>query len=133
MIRGILTLALVAGLSTCKGDETVAAYDGGKQWRLAELNGALFSDRATLTFGKDGKVTGQAPCNSFVSEQTKPYPWIGFGPILSTRKSCPELPAETAFFAALTEMTLAEVSGDLMILSDDNGRQMLFKASQDGG
>lgn len=122
-------LALVA----CKKDESVAGYDGNKLWQLAELDGSPFAARATLAFGGDGKVTGNGPCNAFFTEQTKPYPWIGFGPIGSTRKMCPEMDDETAFFKALSEMTLAEVSGDVMILSNDAGREMLFKAAPSGG
>lgn len=130
MIRIFLTLTLTLALAACKNDETVAGYDGGQIWRLTELDNAPFDAPATLQFGAGGKVTGQAACNSFFSEQSKPYPWVGFGPIGSVRMMCPQMPAETAFFSALTDMTLAEVSGDMMILSNDAGRQMVFKAAQ---
>ena len=131
MIRIFLAFALALGLAACKKDETVAGYDGDKTWTLVEVDGASFSSRATLEFSDDGKVNGQAPCNTYFSEQTKPYPWIGFGPIGSTRKMCPELEEETMFFNALHEMTQAEVSGDVMILRNDAERQMVFKASKD--
>ncbi len=133
MIRIFLAFALALGLAACKKDETVAGYDGDKTWTLVEVDGAPFSSPATLQFADDGKVSGQAPCNSYFSEQTKPYPWIGFGPIGSTRKMCPSMEDETLFFNALGEMSQAEVSGGVMILSNDAGRQMLFKTSKDDG
>ncbi len=42
--------------------------------------------------------------------------------------ACPELAAETAFRQALRDMTLAEVSGDVLIPSNDQGHEMLFTA-----
>ncbi|WP_245815105.1 META domain-containing protein [Shimia gijangensis] len=111
----------------------MAGYDGEKLWILTEIDGVEFAARATLLFGEDNKVTGQAPCNSFFTKQTKPYPWIGFDPIGSTRMACPEMNKETLFFNTLGKMTLAEVSGDVMILSNDSGRQMVFKAAPTDG
>lgn len=120
-------------LSACKEDETVAGYDSGQTWQLTELDGAAFTANATLEFGEAGKVTGQAPCNSFFSEQTKPYPWIAFGPIGATRMMCPQMTEEKAYLTALTEMSQAEVSGDVLILSNEAGRQMVFKAAPRDG
>jgi heat shock protein HslJ len=42
--------------------------------------------------------------------------------------ACPEMVAETAFFEALDDMTLSEASGDTLILSNSDGRQMVFVA-----
>lgn len=120
-------------LAACKKDETVAGYDGRKRWILTEIDGASFDAHTTLEFGDKGKVTGQAPCNSYFTTQTKPYPWIGFDAIGATRMMCPDMPKETAFFAALSDMSFAEVSGDIMILSNDAGRQMVFRATEDDG
>lgn len=134
MTRIFLAFALtLTTLSACKKDESVAGYDGGKLWTLTEIDGSVFAARATLQFGEDNKVTGQAPCNTYFGEQTKPYPWIGFDPIGSTRMMCPEMDEETLFFKVLSEMTLAEVSGDIMILSNEAGRQMVFKAAPSDG
>ena len=133
MIRILLAFALTLGFSACKKDETVAGYDGDNTWTLVEVDGAPFTSSATLQFSNDGKVSGQAPCNTYFSEQTKPYPWIGFGPIGGTRKMCPDMEKEILFFNALAEMAQAEVSGDVMMLRNDAGRQMVFKASKDDG
>ena len=131
MLRTALITALT--LSACAQDESVAAYDGDQIWVLQQLDNAPFEAMASLSFDEDGKVTGQAPCNSFFTEQTKPYPWIGFGPIGTTRMICTDIEAEKRFLSALMEMTLVEVSGMVMILSNDAGRQMLFRAQKDDG
>ena len=42
--------------------------------------------------------------------------------------ACDSLSAETVFFTALGDMTLAEVVGDTLILSNDKGREMVFQS-----
>lgn len=126
-----LAIALVAtcALAGCIQDETVAAYGAeGKLWVLQTLDNAPFPARATLQFEPQGRFSGQAPCNQFNGVQTAPYPWFETGPMASTKKACPELKAETAFLSALQDMQLAEVLGDTLVLSNEMGREMTFKA-----
>ncbi|QGX99394.1 META domain-containing protein [Roseovarius faecimaris] len=131
MIRSALAVLLtVLALAGCRADETVTAYGGAdKIWHLQSLDGDAFQATATLTFPEPGQISGQAPCNSFTATQSAPYPWFTTGPVASTRRACPALKAETAFLTALSEMSLVEVLGDTMILSNDAGRQMVFKAA----
>lgn len=127
-----LALPLIAAtlLSTCDSDETLAAYgEGDVTWQLQSLDGQPFTAEATLAFPAEGQITGRGPCNSFSGSQTKPYPWFGAGPLRSTRRACPELAAEQAYLAALRAMTLAEVQGNTLILSNDQGREMVFSAA----
>ena len=110
-------------------DETITAYGGADVvWTLTELDSTPFTARATLVFEDGGAVSGQAPCNRFQAQQSVPYPWIEVGPIMATKMACPDLEAETAYLGALQEMTLAEVSGPVLILSNDAGREMVFRA-----
>ena len=74
-----------------------------------------------------GKISGQAPCNRYFATQSTPYPWFEAGPIGATRMACASLSADTVFFTALSDMTLAEVVGDTLILSNDKGREMVFQ------
>ena len=121
-------LALLA-LANCRGDETVAGYGGGDvTWRLVELDGKVFKARAALHLGAKGEISGEAPCNRYFGTQTAPYPWFAAEKIGTTRRACPDLDAETAFLAALSDMTLSEVLADTLILSNDAGREMVFKA-----
>lgn len=125
-----LTLMLATlFLTACIGDETVAGYGGADRiWVLTELDGTPFADRATLQFPETGRIAGEAPCNRYSGVMTTPYPWFAATQVVSTRMACPSLDAEAKFLEALTAMTLSEVLGDVMILSNDAGREMLFKA-----
>lgn len=130
----MLRLAIIAGffgLSQCDTNETVAAYGAADQvWVLTELDGVAFAARATLTFPAPDKIAGKAPCNSYQGEMNAPYPWFDAEQVATTRMACRDLQAETAFLAALSAMSLSEVSGDTMILTNDAGGEMLFKASE---
>ncbi|MEP5154769.1 META domain-containing protein [Planktotalea sp.] len=128
MIRP-LALTAFALLTACVGDESVANFGAAdKVWVLSEINGAPFTARATMEFGEDGALSGQAPCNRYSTKQTAPYPWFGIGPVLATKRACQELDSETAFFKALESMTLSEVSGPVLVLSNDAEETMVFKA-----
>jgi len=122
-----LLALLLAG--ACTGDETLTAYGAsGKLWRLSSIDGAAFTAPVSLSFPKPGTIAGQAPCNRFQGRQTAPYPWFTVASLAATRSACPELRAESAFLQALQEMTLAEISGSVLILSNGQGREMLFRA-----
>ena len=96
------------------------------------IDGTVFDARATLVFPAPGQVAGEAPCNRFSGNQSAPYPWFDLGPLAVTRRACPELTAEAAYFAALDRMTLVEVTGQTLILSTPEGGEMLF-IQADGG
>ncbi|MGR3760782.1 META domain-containing protein [Roseobacteraceae bacterium NS-SX3] len=121
-------LALLLPLTAC-GDETVAGYGAsGKVWKLAEIDGAGFPAAATLSFPQRGRIAGTAPCNNFSGAMTAPYPWFEAETLAVTRRACADLDAEAAFLAALQDMREAEVLGDVLILRNEAGREMLFKA-----
>lgn len=44
--------------------------------------------------------------------------------------ACPELESEDAFFETLQEMRSAELQGDVLILRNPIGDEMIFKASE---
>ena len=59
-----------------------------------------------------------------------PYPWIKIENIAATKRACPDLAAESAYFTSLQAMTLSEVLGDVLILSNDEGDEMVFRKVQ---
>lgn len=129
MTRLAIIFAFV-GLTQCASDETLAGYGGADRvWTLTELDGVPFPAQANLTFPETGKIAGQAPCNRYFAEMKAPYPWFETGPIAATRMACPDLQAETDFLTALGEMTESEITGKVMILRDDAGREMVFTTS----
>ncbi|WP_235604608.1 META domain-containing protein [Sulfitobacter sp. EhC04] len=128
MMRYFPLVALLA-LAACDSDETLRAHGAAdKEWRLVELQDAPFTATATLTFPEQGVVTGQGPCNSFSTTNTVPYPWFDAGPVIATRRACPDLAAESAYFTLLEAATLSEVLGNTLTLSDDSGVLLTFKA-----
>ncbi|MGJ8547099.1 MAG: META domain-containing protein [Sulfitobacter sp.] len=131
MMKLSIALVVTAAFTACKGDETLRSYGAADQvWKLTTLNGAAFAPTATLQFPETGLLSGKAPCNSYRAEMSAPYPWFEAGPIAATKLACPDLAAETAFFDALAAAREAEVLGDTMVLSNTEGLEMVFKASE---
>lgn len=127
MIR-ILFITTLLSILGCT-DETISGYaDPAAVYRLVTLDEAPFMAEATIAFPEEGQIAGTGPCNRWSARQAVPYPWFEAGSILATKRACPELVEEAAFFAALGEMTLAEVQGPVLILSNDAGREMVFEA-----
>ena len=127
MVRFALPLFALSFLGCA--DETVSGYaDPAASYRLVEIEGQAFAARATITFPEEGRVAGEAPCNRWSAVQAVPYPWFELGPIAATKRACSALEDEGRFFAMLSAMTLAEVQGPVLILSDDDGREMVFEA-----
>lgn len=124
------SLAIFAiSLSSCGPDETISGYAStGAVYRLQSLNNAPFPATANIAFPAQGRVTGTGPCNGYHADQTAPYPWFALGPIAATRRACPDLAAETDYFTALSQMTLAEVAGPVLILSNTDGGEMVFQS-----
>ncbi|TDT75498.1 heat shock protein HslJ [Litoreibacter halocynthiae] len=117
-------------LAACK-DETISGYaEDGAVWQLESINGAAFKARARLTFPQPGKIAGSGPCNRYFGKQTAPYPWFSVDGVASTKRACPDMRAESVFFEALRKMTLSEATGATLILSNETGDQMIFKASE---
>jgi heat shock protein HslJ len=128
MTRLILTLPLLA-LFQCDKDETVAAYGAGdRTWALQEIDGQPYEASALLRFPEAGKIEGNAPCNSYSGTLNAPYPWFEVTDLVATRAACAGLEAEGFYFAALMAMSQSEVSGDVLILRNDDGHEMVFTA-----
>lgn len=124
-----LILALILAFTVLQPDETVRRYGAADRiWHVVTLSGAPFPATAKLTFPSRNVIAGEAPCNSFRTTNTTPYPWIEVGPIAATRRACPDLPAEQAFFAALEAARTVVIEGDTMTLSDEQMPLMVLKA-----
>lgn len=127
---GLISL-IGLGLAACRGDETIAAYGAADIiWYLAEMDGLPFNAAASLQFPESGVISGSAPCNSYSAVQDAPYPWFDAQKLSVTRMTCDDLAAEGRFFQALQTMTLSEVSGGTLILSNDAGRELVFRAAE---
>lgn len=123
-------LLLFFALAACQQDETVSGYLGESDglFQLVSLNDQAFDGDATIDLSEAGRVSGKAPCNTYFAEQTAPYPWFEIGPIASTKRACPDLDVEQLFFKVMGRMTLAEVSGSTLILSNTDDESLVFQA-----
>jgi len=122
-----IAFALPFFISACFEDETTSGYaDPDAIYVLNEVNGAAFKARATINFPEEGKIAGAAPCNTFSGNQEVPYPWFEAREIAMTKRACAELDAEQLFFRTLGEMTLVEVSGPALVLTNEAGGEMVF-------
>ena len=130
MLKLWLTLPIL--LAACLKDETASGRaDPRAVYALREWNAQAFSGTATISFPEPGRIAGDAPCNRFFANLTVPYPWFAIDRIGTTRRACPEAQTENEFFKALRSASLVEVSGPVLILSNDEGLQMVFRAGQD--
>lgn len=122
-------LCLLPFLTLGCADESISGYaDRSAVYRLLELNGVPYAANASISFPEPGRAQGQGPCNAWSAEQWTPYPWIDLGPIAATRRACPDLELEAVFFNALSQVSLAEVVGPVLILTDEEGSELVFRA-----
>lgn len=128
-MRALIFGLLLFGLPASCQDETLTGYaDPNAVFVLQEMDGTPFKERATIQFDTTGQVRGTGPCNRYSATLSVPYPWFELGPIAASRRACPALSIEAAFFRNLTAMRLAEVQGRVLILSTTEGRELVFRA-----
>lgn len=105
----------------------------GAEWVVEDINrgGVIDRTRLTLTFGADGRVSGNGGCNSFSGSYSADGSSVTFGPLAMTRRACigEALNAqETRYAAALTGRMTWEIRADgALELTGDGGRRLLLR------
>lgn len=110
-------------------DTVGEAAPTGTVYRLSAFNDAPATFGATIRFFEDGTVSGAGPCNSYRATQKAPLPWVEITDLTSTRRTCPEQRSEDAFFLSLQAMDFAEVAGDSLLLTNDEGQSLFFRSA----
>jgi heat shock protein HslJ len=129
-MKRLFTILAGSLILTACADETLTAYGAeGQEFVLVDMNGQPFAASATISFPEPGRGDGQGPCNYYFGAQTAPYPWFSIDGVGSTLMACEQLDLEIAYFDMLQAMSISEVSGDTLILSNDAGQRMVFEAS----
>lgn len=135
LASALITASAMAGCETQDSaaarsmEETFSSYVEGKEWLVQDMNGDMngqgIVDRsqASLTFSKDGKLTGQAFCNRYFATYTL-QPKLSIRNIGQTKKAC--IPAlmqqERQFTTILSKVNHAKVTADgALILSTTDG------------
>ncbi|TCL00480.1 heat shock protein HslJ [Shimia isoporae] len=122
-------------ITACDPGETLVKYGGGNYvWRLVEVDGQPVTFSNEIAFGPHGSVNGTGPCTQFTAGQRAPYPWFEIE--LEDNITAPECTFSTQerkYFADLKDMQIVEVSGPNMVLTNEDGREMVFVGITDGG
>lgn len=91
---------------------------------IGDINGAApyAGSVVSVTFGNDGRISGETGCNNFMGSYTAEGKSIGIGPLATTRKLCtPELnDQEARVLAVMRDVTSWEI---------DRFGRFVFKAS----
>jgi heat shock protein HslJ len=112
------------------GEPTIAMERGwvlpGSRWQLAVLDGAAYPARLVGELTTDGRVVGEGPCNRFSAPYAGRWPDLSFDPVLTTRRSCPEVEAEASALAALARVERAAVDDGRLVLTGPGGVYLAF-------
>lgn len=123
MLRPHALAALVALTATAAAAQEISP---DTVWRLESVDGEPISGEVTLQLGADGAVSGLASCNRYTGQNTATLPEFAVGPMAMTRMACPDMTLETIYIAALQRIIRAERDGERLVLSDDEGNQLVF-------
>ena len=81
---------------------------------------------ASLTFGEEGRLSGNASCNRIMATYTVDGDRLTIGPAHATRMLCPPalMEQEQRFLAALEEVARAEIRNELLYLYSAEAREL---------
>jgi len=109
-------------------DETLAAYaERDVAYRLEPAEDAPAVGTLTLRFPKVRSVEVRTHCASYHAALTVPYPWFRTARWQVADRHCDPGSQDLLFRDALRRMTLAEILGDTLILSNDIGEALIFR------
>lgn len=120
---------LLLALAACVGPGLAGEGDAaeplaGTDWTLQEVNGrpavpATGGAVPTLSFGTDGRASGNGGCNQFSGPYTQQGASLRLGPLASTRRACVDEAGnaqETAYLRALETVTRHTATAELLVL-----------------
>lgn len=103
-------------------------------WRIEQARSAPLTDRraARLDFGPDGRLTGNASCNSITASYTLAGDKLKIGRIATTRKACGEalMEQEDRVLTALERAARATVPPHGFLTLQDAEGAVLMRASR---
>lgn len=124
----IVTLLAFCNVGEAGGNIPAVTGIEGIKWLVVEVSGAPVSPLAEekqphIMFDPaQKKVTGFAGCNNFFGSYELNGSSLKFGPVGSTRMSCPDLQLslETEFLKALGKTRGWELRGNVLLILDDS-------------
>ncbi len=111
---------------------TINHSDLIKEWTVIKIKGLeQLSSSPTMTFEKkDSRVYGFAGCNNYFSTYNVSGNTLSFGPAGATKKLCPDMSAEDAFFKDLPNISRFEIVKKELYLYDKNDELLILAISQ---
>jgi heat shock protein HslJ len=108
-MRILTVLAVILSVGSTAGAQTgPSVAEGPGVWRLIGLNGEPPKNTITLAFTNDGRIAGQAPCNTYFAAATVEGERIAISGIGATRRACDGLDEEGRYLQALSRVTRIE-------------------------
>ena len=131
-----LTSLVLASCSTTGPSTTIinrnnksALYNS--TWKLVEdgevVKGLNNQDVSLVINNDDFKVTGFAGCNHFNTSAELNSNQIKFGPVASTKMSCPNSATENSFLSVFDKVDRYEIKGNELFLYKGNLLLLQFK------
>ena len=100
------------------------------EWIAEDIGGEPTAEGAVswLKLTKAGRAQGQGGCNGYSGSFTLDKGALGFGPLASTRRACPQpqMNQETRYFAALGEAKGARIEDGKLVLVDLRGDPLVI-------
>ena len=96
----------------------------GQTWMLDRLGSEPVTVPVSATFEGD-TVTGAAPCNSYRGLFAQADGKLSFGPLATTRRTCPQQPLEDRFLAAMGKVAGVRFTAAQMDLLDEAGTPLM--------
>ena len=105
--------------ATIVGSWTMTSYNNGKGGFQSGLAGVEVS----AVFDAEGKLSGNAGCNTYSAAYTVDGDKIDIGPAITTRKACATdiMTQEAAYLKALEASTVFAIQGSELVLRDAKG------------
>lgn len=115
--------------TTASTDITTEQLTGS--WVLSTIAGgdisALFTNnKPTMEIAEDGKIIGNAGCNSYRTAYTLEGKTITFSPVASTKMACPSLKGEGLFTSLLATPLQVSAEGDKLSFFKDDALVLEF-------
>lgn len=106
--------------------EQVSAQLMGDEWVVEEISGqgVVDASRATLQFGADGRLSGNASCNQYGTQFSLEGDRLVLGPIVATRRACAMdlMDQEKLFFEVMNSAGQVKFGpGGVLTITAENG------------
>lgn len=112
MRKILICLALICAGASVHAEEITTG-----EWQLLALNGGAVVAETTFALDASGGVSGKAACNHYFGSNQAALPAVSFRELGATRMLCDRIDAETAYLAALSSGTAAELRDGHLILT----------------